>query len=162
MIGTYLRMVPVVFSARLQPRDNVSQLPQRVRWREIDINRHMNQARYADALERGRAHWLVRSGAWDRFRQAGINPVVANQRIEYRRELAPRRRYLIDTRAVALEDRLLHLEQLIVVGDRVHTRGDVRLIFVGPGGVQSHDVLQPLLDGLLAPSRPVADWRVTS
>lgn len=161
MLRTYLRMAPVLLRGRLASRTNVSEVPRRVAWHQIDLNRHMNQACYASELEVGRAHWLVRSGAWARWRAAGLNPVVANQRIEYRRELRPFQAYRIETRALALEGRLLHLQGHLLVGDRVHARGDVRLLFIGPDGVAPADTLGPHVDGLLAPPLAVVDWRVT-
>lgn len=161
MLRTYLHMVPVLLRARLGRSHNIGRLHQRVRLSQIDLNQHMNQARYADVMELGRAEWLVRSGAWQQWRAAGVNPVVANQRLEYRRELKPLQRYLIDTRALAVEGRLLHVQSHLIVGDRVHALGDVRLIFLGPAGVLSADEVQPLCDGLLAPPLAVTDWRVT-
>ena len=86
--------------------------------------------------------------------------MVAEQRIVYRRELRAGTRYVIDTRATAVDGRLLCLEGLMIVGDRVHARNDVKLIFIGPRGVLSADELAPQCEGLLAPPLAVEDWRV--
>jgi len=166
MLSVYLRMFPVLLRARLRaaraPTPVVSQVRQRVRLDQIDANVHMNQARYADAFELGRAHWMVRSGAWAAWRAQGINPVVANQRIEYRRELRPWQRYLIDTRPLGVEGRLLHLQGHMLVGDRVHARNDLRLIFVGPQGVLAPAEVEALCTPVLTEALTVEDWTVAA
>lgn len=162
MLRTYLRMAPVLVRGRLAPRTNVSEVARRVALHQVDLNRHMNQACYASELEVGRAHWMVRSGGWARWRAVGANPVVANQRIEYRRELRPFQRFVVHTRALGVEGRLLHLQGHLLVDDRVHAVGDVRVLFIGPDGVLAPDAVPPLVDGLLAPPLAVDAWRVTA
>jgi acyl-CoA thioesterase FadM len=161
MLGYLFRTLPAVARA-LAARDGatVSRVRRRVSLREIDLNGHMNQARYAEVLELGRLDWILRSGAWRRWRGAGFNPVVAEQRLVYRRELAPLQPYAIDSRAVAVDGRLLRMEQLLLVGDRVHTRGEVALLFVGPEGVAAPERAEELCQGLLAEPLPVEGWRV--
>jgi acyl-CoA thioesterase FadM len=159
---TYLtRTLPLVVRAQLG-RDGrtVSRIRSRVSPRQVDVNLHMNQAAYAEVLELGRLDLIVRSGAWDRWRAAGIKPVVAEQRIVYRRELKPLARFEVDTRAVAVDGRLLCFEGHLVVGDRVHARGDAKLIFLGPDGVLAPDRVAAACEGLLADRLPVEDWTV--
>ena len=69
-------------------------------------------------------------------------------------------RFTVDTRAVAVEGRLLRFAQHLLVGDRVHTLDEVRLLFVGPQGVVGADRVAGLCEGLLAEPLPVEDWRV--
>lgn len=139
----------------------VSRVTRRVGLHEIDTNRHMNQAVYAQVCELGRVDWFVRSGAWHAFSAKGAHPVVAEQRLVYRRELAPFARYVIDTRAIAVAGRLLEVQSLVLVGDRVHTTCDVKLIFIGAGGVLSPDAAANLCAGLLTAPLQVRDWRVS-
>ncbi len=139
----------------------VSRIDRRVRVRDIDFNLHMNQAVYATVTEYGRTDWLIRSGAWSRWRKAGIKPVVAHQTLVYRRELRHGIRYTIDTRAVAVEGRLLCLQGMLLVGDRVHARNDTKLIFIGPDGVLPAAQVPAVCEGFLAPALPVDNWRVT-
>ncbi|MEZ4380176.1 MAG: acyl-CoA thioesterase [Nannocystaceae bacterium] len=161
MFGYLARTFPVIARASLH-RDGslVSRLRRRVRLAEIDPNLHMNQAVYAAVTEYGRTDWAIRSRAWARWRAAGIKPVVAEQRIVYRRELRARARYVVDTRAVAVEGRLLCMQGLLIIGDRVHARSDVKLIFIGPRGVLSAAELAPHCERLLAPPLAVEDWRL--
>lgn len=160
MLGYLARTVPVLARAAVARRRAFSDLGFRVSPAQIDLNLHMNQAVYAQVMELGRADWLLRSGAWSLLRAAGVNPVVADQRIVYRRELRALQRYRLDTRAVGVEGRLLHLVGTLIVGDRVHTTNDTHLILVGKDGVWSADRVAEVCGPLLAPPLPVVDWRV--
>jgi len=150
----------------LRPTTGARPLHLRTRHRvglgDIDLNRHMNQAAYARVCEHARVSWMLRTGALQGWRAIGVNPMVARQTLTYRRELAPFQRFCVETRAVGLEDRLLRLEQVLVVGDRVHARDDLALLFVGPGGVQSAAQVAELCEGLLTGPLPVEGWRVVS
>jgi acyl-CoA thioesterase FadM len=161
MLGYLARTLPAALRARLG-RDGrlVSRIERRVRLSEVDINGHMNQAAYAQVLELGRLDWVVRSGAWAAWRRDRIGPVVAEQRIVYRRELAPRQRYAIDTRVVRVEGRLLAFEGHILVGDRVHAKSEAKLIFVGPDGVLSPEAVEARCARYLVETLAVDDWRV--
>lgn len=161
MLSYLLRTLPVLVRARVGMDGSlVSNITRRVRLSEIDTNRHMNQAVYAQVFELGRVDWFVRSGAWHRFTSQGVYPVVAEQRLVYRRELAPFAKYSIDSRAVGVTGRLLELQSLLIVGDRVHTQCDVKLIFIGKEGVLSPDAVEALCAGLCTDPLVVQDWRV--
>jgi acyl-CoA thioesterase FadM len=161
MLGYLMRTVPVLLRAQLgQDGRLVSRLQRRVWPHEIDLNRHMNQAVYAQIMELGRADWLLRSGAWGRWRAMGFNPIVAEQTLVYRRELGPLARYTLDTRAVRVEGRLLCFEHHALLGDRVAARGVVKLLFVGAQGVLPPESVPALCEGLLAQPLPITDWRV--
>ena len=57
---------------------DVSVLRQRVWLDELDINVHMNNAKYLAVMDLGRTDWIVRSGAWrwmTRDKSGDPNPV---------------------------------------------------------------------------------------
>lgn len=161
MLGYLLRTAPV-FVRALGRRDGstVSRLHDRVRLSEVDPNLHMNQACYLQAIERGRGDLLIRSGAFGRWRDQGIKPVVADQSIVYRRELKPLQRYVVDSRATAVEGRLLRFEHAVLVGDRVHATSICHAIFIGPDGVLAPDAVPPICEDLLSEPLRIEDWRV--
>lgn len=163
MFGYLMRIAPAVLRSRLNVDGSlVSRVDRRVRFAELDINRHMNQAVYAQVMEIGRTDWVLRSRGWDRWRAQGIHPVVANQHIVYRRELSLGTRYTIDSRAIGMNGRLLVMRSLILVGDQVHASNDVEMIFIGPKGVLSERETLAVCDGLFTTPLPVDDWRVQS
>jgi YbgC/YbaW family acyl-CoA thioester hydrolase len=57
-----------------------------VRCTEIDVNGHVNNAKYVEYLEWGREEWYDRHGfAYDRLRDLGAITVVVNINLNYRR-----------------------------------------------------------------------------
>ncbi|MEO0600296.1 MAG: acyl-CoA thioesterase [Myxococcota bacterium] len=142
------------------PRARIHRTERRVGLFEIDTNVHMNQRVYPEVAELSRLEWFVSSGLWERMRSQGINPVVAEQHIAYRRELAPFARYTIDTRPVAVKGRLMHVQHWFVVGDRVHTRIDVMVLFIGPDGVLSPEAVEALITPELQAPLPVEGWQI--
>jgi acyl-CoA thioesterase FadM len=163
MLAYLARSLPLVVRAAL-PRDRglVSRITRRVKLAEIDLNGHMNQASYAQVFELGRVDWFIGSGAWSAFRRQKVGAVVAEQRIVYRRELKPGQRYSIDTRAVRMEGRLLVFESLLLVGERVHAKAEVKLIFIARGGVLSAEDASSLCERYLVEPLAVEDWRVSA
>jgi thioesterase-3 len=58
-----------------------------VRSTEIDVNGHVNNAKYLEYLEWGREDWYERMGfPYDRFLEMGYQTVTVNININYRRE----------------------------------------------------------------------------
>ena len=163
MLGYAARVLPQYVAIRRRKGEGlVSRLERRVRFGELDFNRHMNQAVYLQNAELARTDWAVRSGAWDRWQAAGVKPVVAEQRAVYRRELTPRTRYVIETRCVGMEGRLLRLESHFLVGDRIHTLVETKFIFIGKEGVLSADEATRAGEGLAVEPLAVDGWRVVS
>jgi acyl-CoA thioesterase FadM len=161
MLSYLARTLPVAVRASLAKDGRlVSRIQRRVRLAEVDLNGHMNQAAYAQVLELGRTDWVIRSGAWAALRAERINAVVAEQRIVYRRELGPRQRYAIDTRAVAAEGRLLVFESHLLVGERVHAKAEAKLIFVGPDGVLPAAEVEERCAGFLIEPLAVDNWQL--
>ena len=170
MLGYLARTLPTLVSAALSPAHRgdgppISRIHRRVRPSEIDLNRHMNQAVYLQVMELGRTDWLLRSGAWRAWRASRITPIVAEQRIVYRRELRPFQAYTIETRAVAVEGRLLVVSHGVLGGDggtgaTVHAVNDVKLIFVGHDGVLGAEWAEEHTRSLMAKPLAVVDWRV--
>ncbi|MAQ14948.1 MAG: hypothetical protein CMN30_09150 [Sandaracinus sp.] len=163
MLGYAARVLPQYLEIRRRgPGGLVSRLDRRVRFRELDFNRHMNQAVYLQNAEMGRTDWAVRSGAWDRWRAQGVNAMVGEQRAVYRRELGPRVRYRIETRGVGVDGRLLMLQSHFLVGDRVHTLVESKLLFVGKDGVLPPEDVPALCEPFLTEPLPVEAWRVVA
>ena len=165
MIAYVTRTLPVAVRALIGARSPggspaISVLKRRVRPHQIDFNLHMNQAAYAAVMELGRTDWVLRFGGWRRWRAQQITPVVAEQRIVYRRELKPFAAYVLDTRATGVDGRLLTFSHHLLVGDQVRARGEAKLIFVGPDGVIDPERVPALCEDLLADPLSVEGWRV--
>ena len=163
MIAYLLRTLPLALRARYRSSNElVSRISLRVSLRQIDLNRHMNQAQYPAVMELGRTDLLFGNDSWSTWQEDGLNPVVAEQTVQYRRELKPFQRFVVDSRVVDVEGRFLVLEHHIVVGERVHAKAVVKLLFVGESGVLSAErvevVGRPWCTGRLG----VVNWVVES
>lgn len=161
MLSYLARVVPAYLRARTLGADaHVSRLNKRVWPAQIDINVHMNQAVYPQVMESGRIDLVVRSGALSAWRAMGANVVLAHQHITYRRELRLGAKYVLDTRLVGVDGRLLLLDAHFLVGDRVHAVGRVGLLSVGPDGVLSAEAVAKLATPYLVEPLQVEDWRL--
>lgn len=71
---------------------------------DIDLNSHMNNARYIRLLNYCRRSFFTSIGVWEIARKHNLNMIVAAQSIRYRRELTLFKRYSINTRIVSFSD----------------------------------------------------------
>ncbi len=70
-----------------------------VRPTEIDVNRHVNNAKYAEYLEWGREDWYEKNGLpYDRLLELGAVTVTVNLNLNYRRECHQGEALVISTR----------------------------------------------------------------
>lgn len=70
-----------------------------VRSTEIDVNGHVNNAKYLEYLEWGRENWYENAGLpYERFLDMGIQTVTVNININYRKECRQNDRLSIRTR----------------------------------------------------------------
>ncbi|WP_227589896.1 thioesterase family protein [Demequina pelophila] len=131
------RVLWVRLTAALRPRLGLwdtAVTPFRVHATDLDVYAHMNNGRYLSILDLGRLDLMVRSGLWQRLKQAGWYPVVAGQTITYRRSLELGQRYDVHTAVVGFDDRWCYLEQQFRVDDAVHAHAVIRARFLRRGG----------------------------
>jgi len=70
-----------------------------VRSTEIDVNGHVNNAKYLEYIEWGREEWYEKAGlSYDTFLEMGIQTVTVNININYRKECVQNDRLKIITR----------------------------------------------------------------
>ena len=75
-----------------------SELELTVRSTEIDVNGHVNNAKYLEYLEWGREDWYERAGLdYAAFLEMGIQTVTVNININYRRECVQGERLIVHT-----------------------------------------------------------------
>lgn len=85
-----------------------------VRSTEIDVNGHVNNAKYLEYLEWGREEWYERAELhYDVFKRMGIHTVTVNININYRKECKQGDRLLVKTRPEKLGNTSFVLKQEI-------------------------------------------------
>lgn len=101
---------------------------------DLDLNLHMNNSRYFALMDLGRYDLVRRAGFWQEARKRGWNPVVAAQRIRFRRSLANFRTFELHTRLLGWDERTIFMQQEFRQGGEVCAQATVRAVFIGRGG----------------------------
>lgn len=139
-MSLYGRLVIVLLRAWLAVRSGAADPLETVRtpfraWpHDLDTNGHVNNGRYATLMDLGRVDLMARAGLLGRIAAARMHPVVTAQHILYRRSLGPFRGFALETRVVGWDERFVYMEQLFERDGRLHARGFVQALFLGPDG----------------------------
>jgi acyl-CoA thioesterase FadM len=154
-------IIASLFRERLGPFDE-SVLAFRVMPADIDINLHMNNARYLAMMDLGRWDVVLRTGLWGYLLKDGVRPVIGGAVVRFRRPLRPFQSFVLRTRQITWDDRWLYLEQNIESGGQIACSAQVRAAFLQGSSVVSPALVASLVgSGQTAPSAPpwVQRWR---
>jgi len=135
-------------------RGLVSELRRKTRWSTIDLYGHMNYASYLEEMELARWDWAVRSGALATFYRSRTRPVVVRVDIQYRRELKPGARFTLDTRLVALDQKVAVFRQQMLGRAGLHASADIGALLLRGGKVVDAHTVEQLLRPLVVEPRP--------
>jgi acyl-CoA thioesterase FadM len=125
---------------------------------DLGLSDHLNNGVYLSMMDVGRADLWFRSGFWRRMRAAGAYPVVAVATITYRKSLRRGQTFQLETRALAVRQRALYLEQRFVVDAEIFARAFVKVrVLAGAGGGVSAAQLDEFLGEDLT-GVPLEDW----
>ena len=103
---------------------------------DLDLNGHLTNSRYFALMDAARYDMVIRSGAWDAWKRNRWFPVVASQRIRFRKSLAPWTVYTIRTRTLGWDERNLYIAQVFERGGQVHAEATVRASILPTGGAK--------------------------
>ncbi|MCL6515669.1 MAG: acyl-CoA thioesterase [Alicyclobacillus sp.] len=85
-----------------------------VRSTEIDVNGHVNNAKFLEYLEWGREDWYERCGFdYDALKRMGVVTVVAHVSANYRREAYQNDRLWVRTRLISVGNTSMRMGQWI-------------------------------------------------
>ena len=132
-----LRLLWISIVALFKPRIglfDVSEVPCRVLPTDLDINLHMNNARYLSLMDLGRVDLLIGIGMLKPVRQKRWSPVVGNIEIKYRRPLHLLQRFVLKTRLLCYDEKWFYMEQRFESARGVHAIATVQGLFVGGNG----------------------------
>lgn len=159
-MNLWFRVLRVLVLALLRPKLGLldeSRLDFRVWPTDLDINVHMNNARYLALMDLGRLDLIVRSGMGRRVWRDKLQPVIGAALVRYRRPLAPFQPIRLRSRLLAWDDKWLFIEHRLESGDVLACHAVVKGMLVGnDGGVPPADLARQL--GFDQPSPPVPDW----
>jgi acyl-CoA thioesterase FadM len=128
---------------------------------DIDLNLHMNNARYLSWMDYGRMHLLARTQLFEQLVRARWTPLVGAVWMTYRRSLALFARFTMTSRLVCWDDRWFYLEQTFNGTDGLAAVGWVKGLLRGPeGNLDPQQVLERISPGIVSPPIPeaIAVW----
>jgi acyl-CoA thioesterase FadM len=150
---------------RLQLLDE-SVLALRVWPDDLDLNLHMNNARYLTAMELGRWDLAIRQGWMPKVWKRRWQILIGSATVRFRRGLKPFERYALHTRLAGWNDKWCFIEHTLKRsnGD-VAAQGAVKGIFRGSqGNVPTLEVMETLGFAAETPPQPpewIAQWHAT-
>jgi acyl-CoA thioesterase FadM len=128
---------------------------------DIDLNLHMNNARFLSGMDYGRTHLLARTGLLEHILRSRWQPLVGAVWITYRRSLPAFAAYQLTSRLVCWDERWFYIEQTFTGRKGLAAVGWVKgILRDSQGSVQPQSVIEAVAPGLLSPPIPeaVAAW----
>lgn len=156
-----LRLLLTLWLARLRPRIalfDTAAVPMRVWPGDLDINLHLNNARYLLAADLGRLDWWVRAGWWGRMLRHGWTPVAGDVSARYSRSLQPFERYSLQTRLLGWDDKWFFIEHRFVVGARICAVVTVRYLLLARHGERPRPIEALRAFGVEQAAPRLPDW----
>lgn len=95
---------------------------------DLDLNMHMNNARYLSMMDLGRIDFMLRSGLLKKAIKRKWAPIVANIDISYYKSLNPWEKYTLETKLESYDEKYFYLSQIFIRKDgkeaaRAHVKG---------------------------------------
>ncbi len=156
----WFRLARVLTAARFGKRLDMldtSVLRFRVLPHDLDLNIHMNNARYLALMDLGRVDLIVRSGLWRVVTTKGRHPIIAGALVRFRRPLSPFQSFTLSSRVLCWDERWIYIEHRIETKDAPACLTVVRGAFLEDGAIIPTSQLMEEL-GISAPSMPVPEW----
>lgn len=128
---------------------------------DVDLNWHLNNARYLSYMDYGRMHLLARTQLLTHILRARWTPLVGGVWVTYRRSLPLFARFTLASRLVCWDDRWFYLEQTFTSDEGLAAVGWVKGMLREPGGtVNPQAVLEKIEPGVVSPAMPetIAAW----
>jgi acyl-CoA thioesterase FadM len=132
-----LRYAKVFLRLGRRPRVDLregSSITFRVWPNDLDLNGHLTNSRYFALMDAARYDMVIRSGTWGVWQKNGWYPVVASQRIRFRRSLRPWASYQIRTRIVGADQHNLYIAQAFEHKGQVCAEATIRAAFLSKRG----------------------------
>lgn len=158
-MNLWLRVLAVIVSTFFRPRlpfTGPSTLMFRVWPHDLDINIHMNNARYMALMDLGRLDLIVRAGLWRTVFRQHWQPVIAAALVRFKKPLKPFQPFTLTSRVLSWDDRWIYIEHVIATDKAVACHAVVRGAFVRKGAVVPPAEVAGHGGGGEAP--PLPDW----
>lgn len=128
---------------------------------DIDLNLHMNNARYLSPMDYARTHLLARTGLLQHIVRSRWQPLVGAVWMTYRRSLPLLSAFSIASRLICWDDRWFYIEQVFIGREGRAAIGWVKgALRDARGSVNPQTVLSQIVPGVVSPPMPesIATW----
>jgi acyl-CoA thioesterase FadM len=165
-IISFVRIPALAIRQRLRPLPRLGvfetdRLIMRVWPQDIDLNLHLNNARYLNIMDYGRTHLLARMRLLEHIVRSRWTPLVGAVWMTYRRSLPLFAKFALESRLVCWDDRWFYIEQTFAGDDGLSAVGWVKGILRSPAGnLDPQNVLEAISPGVVSPPIPeaIAAW----
>ncbi len=128
---------------------------------DIDINFHMNNARYLSIMDYARTHLLARTRLLDHILRSRLQPLVGAVWVTYRRSLPLFSAFTLTSRLVCWDDRWFYIEQTFTGREGLAAVGWIKgALRDADGIVDPQKVIEAVAPGEASPPMPeaIATW----
>jgi acyl-CoA thioesterase FadM len=128
---------------------------------DIDLNLHLNNARYLGMMDYGRTHLLARTGLLSHIIRFRLTPLIGAVWITYRRSLPVFARFTLASRLVCWDERWFYMEQTFTCREGLAAVGWVKAVLRNSrGNLAPQQVIETIAPGAISPPLPesIATW----
>jgi len=124
---------------------------------DIDLNLHLNNARYLSLMDYGRTHLLARTRLLDHIIRSRWQPMVGAAWVTYRRSLPMFSAFRMTSRLICWDDRWFYLEQTFTGRRGLAAVGWIKgVLRDSDGTVDPQRVIEGVAPGVVSPPMPEA------
>jgi len=163
---SFVRIPALAIREHLRPLPKLGILDEdsmsfRVLPNDIDINLHMNNARYLSIMDYARTHLLARTRLLEHIMHARWQPMIGAAWVTYRRSLPLFARFTVTSRMVCWDDRWFYIEQTFTGKRGLAAIGWIKGVLRNRDGiVNPQRAIDGAASGTLSPPMPeaIANW----
>ena len=128
---------------------------------DIDLNFHLNNARYLNLMDYGRTHLLARTRLLEHIIRSRLQPLLGAVWMTYRRSLPLFSGFTLGSRLICWDARWFYLEQTFTGSQGMAAVGWVKAVLRTQGEVlEPQRIIEAVSPGLASPPVPetIATW----
>lgn len=153
-----LRFIVALLILRIKPSlgmfDSVDRAFRVKPW-DLDLNIHLNNAKYLKYLDKGRIEHIIQCRGIRTLYQHGYKLIVANTEISYVRSLMPLQQFTVSSRVTGWDQKYVYYEQRFLSDNKIYAIAVVRLALLKDNQTTSPiATFRQLVDGLDSPALP--------
>jgi len=102
----------------------------RVGLTDIDLNLHLNNAKYLRYMDLARLENVLATGIFWKLTEARTRPIIANTEISYIRELRTWQKFSVSAQLVGVDEKYMYYEQRFLSDGKLCTHSFIRMACV--------------------------------